>query len=272
MTMVPQTEYIPTRELIALNSQRAIITGGAAGIGLAISRRLAEAGATVFVVDKNRDGAKKAARELNKYGYPVHFLQCDISREEEVREMVAVAVGKMGSIDILVNNAGIYPRVPLAQMSGDEFEQVMSVNLKATFLCCREVSQQMIAKGTGGSMVNIASIDAIHPSSSGLSAYDASKGGVLTLTKSLALELGRHDIRVNAVAPGVILTEGIFSQLGNSSTKGDKAELKALMSRIVLGRMGRADDVSRVVLFLVSDLASYMTGSVVVVDGGYLIS
>ena len=130
----------------------------------------------------------------------------------------------------------------------------------------------MIAKGIGGSIVNIASIDSMHPSSEGLVAYDASKGGVLTLTKSLALELGQYDIRVNAVAPGVILTEGVFSQLHSTSTKRDKAELKALMSRMVLGRMGRADDVSRVVLFLVSDLASYMTGSVVVVDGGYLIS
>jgi len=270
--MVPQTEYIPTRELITLNSRRAIVTGGAAGIGLAISRRLAEAGATVFIVDKNLDGAKEAARELSSYGYQVMYMQCDVSQEKEIREVVAVAADKMGSIDILVNNAGIYPKVPMAQMTGDDFEQVIAVNLKGAFICCREVSQQMIKKGIGGSIVNIASIDSTHPSSEGLAAYDSSKGGVLTLTKSLALELGKYDIRVNAVAPGAIVTEGVFSILGESSTKQDRAELKALMSRMVLGRMGRADDVSRVVLFLVSDLASYMTGSVVVVDGGYLIA
>lgn len=270
--MVPKTKYTPSKDLINLSSKSAIVTGGAAGIGLAISHRLAEAGATVIIADKNLEGAQKAAQELAGYGYQAIPLQCDVSSEEEVCQMVAKVVVETGSIDILVNNAGIYPRVPLAEVTGDNFDQVLAVNLKGTFLCCREVSQKMIEQRKGGCIINITSIDSIHPSSRGLAAYDSSKGGVLTLTKSLALELGQHDIRVNAVAPGAIVTEGVLSRLGESSTKQDRAELKALMSRIALGRMGRPDDISRVVLFLASDLSGYMTGSLVVADGGYLIS
>ena len=270
--MVPKKEYVPTKDLISLTTKSAIVTGGATGIGFAISRRLAEAGATVVIVDKNPEGAEKAAQELVDYGYQAILLQCDVSREEEVCKMVAEAVEKTDGIDILVNNAGIFPRVPLAEVTGDDFDQVLAVNLKGTFLCCREVSRKMIEFKRRGSIINIVSIDSVHPSSTGLVAYDASKGGVLTMTKSLALDLGRHDIRVNAVAPGVIVTEGVRSRLGDSSTKQDRAELRAIMSRIVLGQMGRPDDVSRVVLFLASDLSGYMTGSLVVVDGGYLIS
>jgi len=269
--MVPQQGYIPTRELVNLSLKKAVVTGGATGIGWAISLRLAEAGAGVLIADKNLVEANNASRKLTDGGYQAISVQCDVSLEDEVRVMVNTAVKEMGGIDILVNNAGIYPRVPLEQTTGDTFEQVLAVNLKGTFLCSREVSQQMITQGKGGCIINIASIDAVHPSSTGMAAYDASKGGVLMLTRSLALELGRHDIRVNAVVPGAIVTEGISSHFSGSAREG-RAELKAFMSRMVLGRMGKADDVSRVVLFLASDLASYITGSLVVADGGYLIS
>jgi len=195
-----------------------------------------------------------------------------VSREAEVKNMVKTAVKEIGGIDILVNNAGIYPRIPLAQMTGDDFDQVISVNLKGVFLCSREVSQQMIVQRRGGCIINIASIDAIHPSTEGLSAYDASKGGVLTVTKSMARELGKYDIRVNVIAPGGILTEGVRSLLAEQSAEQGKAQLKAFMARMLLGRMGEADDIGRVALFLASDLAGYMTGSLVVVDGGYLIT
>lgn len=270
--MVSPKDYIPVNRLIDLTDKVTIVTGGATGIGFTISYRLAEAGAGLLIVDANGEKAQQASQELRSYGYQASSLQCDVSREEEVRNMVKTAVKQMGSVDILVNNAGIYPRIPLAQMTGGDFEQVVSVNLKGTFLCTREVSQQMIAQGRGGCIINIASIDAIHPSSEGMSAYDASKGGVLTLTKSMARELGRYDIRVNAIAPGAILTEGVRSLLTGSSTDQGKAQLKAFMARMLLGRMGEADDIGRVALFLASDLASYMTGSLVVVDGGYLVA
>jgi len=259
-------------DLISLAGKRAIVTGGAMGIGFAISYRLAEAGASVIIVDTNDERAQQASQELVDCGYQAAYIRCDVSKEEEVRDMVAGAVEKMGGIDILVNNAGIYPRIRLERMTGDDFEQVVSVNLKGTFLCSREVSQRMIERGESGCIINIASIDSLRPSAKGLSAYDASKGGVLTLTKSLALELGQNDIRVNAIAPGGIMTEGVKSQLNGVTREQGMAQLKEFMARIPLGRMGDADDVARVALFLASDLSSYMTGSLVVVDGGHLIS
>ena len=265
-------ERPPLSQLIDFSNKKAIVTGAATGIGFAIAYRLAEAGASILIVDTNSEQAQQASQKLRSYGYQASSLQCDVSCEEEVRSMVKIAAKKMGGIDILVNNAGIYPRIPLAQMTGDNFEQVVSVNLKGTFLCSREVSQRMLEQGRGGCIINITSIDAIHPSSEGLSAYDASKGGVLTLTKSMARELGRHDIRINAIAPGGILTEGVRALFAEQSAVQGKAQLKAFMAHMLLGRMGEADDIGRVALFLASDLASYMTGSLVIVDGGYLIS
>jgi len=183
----------------------------------------------------------------------------------------AITAGK-SKIDILVNNAGIFPRNPLAETTLEQFNRVLSVNLEGTFLCSREVGKAMITSGNGGSIINLASIDALHPSSAGMAAYDASKGAVLSMTRSLALELGRHDIRVNAVAPGGILTDNLKSYLSGNATNEGRAQLKSFMARMPLGRMGRPDDVARVVLFLASEMAGYMTGSLVVVDGGFLIS
>ena len=273
--MTVPNDFTPIRELISLGGKRAIVTGGAMGIGYAISYRLAESGATVLIADIDNDEAQRAVEQLVSYGYKANSAHCDVSQSESVKSMVSTAVESMGGVDILVNNAGIYPRTPLPEMTADSFEQVIAVNLKGTFLCSQEVSLRMIEQRKSGCIINIASIDSIHPSSKGLSAYDASKGGVLTLTKSLALELGQHDIRVNAIAPGGIATKNVLSHTGESSkeeTKAQLKELKAFISRMALGRMGRADDIGRVALFLASDLASYMTGALVVVDGGYLIS
>lgn len=273
--MTLPNKQAPISELIDLTGKRAIVTGGAMGIGFAISCRLAEAGATVLIADTNAEAAQKAIEELKSCGYKATLTQCDVSNEEEVKAMVDSAVKEMGGIDILVNNAGIYPRIPLEQMTGHGFEQVMSVNLKGTFLCSRYASQKMIEQRRGGCIINIASIEAVHPSSTGMSAYDASKGGVLMLTKSTARELGQHGIRVNAIAPGGIMTQGVLSHVGTTSKEEEKEqlkELKAFMARMALGRMGDADDIARVALFLASDLASYITGDLIVVDGGYLIS
>jgi 2-deoxy-D-gluconate 3-dehydrogenase len=265
-------ENTSIKELISLNGKGAIVTGGARGIGLAISRRFTEAGATVLIADTDAEEAQKVAGEIKSQGYNVKHVNCNITKEADVQAMAVGAVNKLGGIDILVNNAGIYPRKPIDEMTCEDFVSVISVNLTGTFLCSRYIAKEMVFKQKGGCILNIASIEALHPSSTGMSAYDASKGGVLMLTKSMARELGQHDIRVNAIAPGAIKTKGVLSHTSPSSERAQLKELKAFLSRIVLGRMGDADDVARVALFLASDLASYITGEMIVVDGGYLIS
>jgi NAD(P)-dependent dehydrogenase (short-subunit alcohol dehydrogenase family) len=273
--MSASQEDIPLKDLISLAGRNAIVTGGASGIGSSITRRLAEAGASTLIADTDAEAAAKTMQIIEDKGHQSAFIECDISREGDVRSMVSSSVSQLGSIDILVNNAGIYPRKPFIEMTGEDFERVIAVNLLGAFLCSRYASLEMIKNQKGGCIINIASIDALHPSSTGMSAYDASKGGVVMLTKSLARELGPHDIRVNAIAPGAILTRAIHSHIDTITGEEERAqlkELKAFMSRMALGRMGDADDVARVVLFLASELASYITGDLIVVDGGYLIS
>ena len=269
--MTPQKKYIPIQELLDLSGKRSIVTGGATGIGLSISYRLAEAGATVVIADIDENAAIQAGDDLKERGFTVFPVRCDVGDEKDIRSMIDSAVQKMGGVDILVNNAGVYPHIPLEQMTPEDLERVLAVNLSGTFNCSREVSRHMIEQDRGGCIINIGSIDSLHPSSKGLSAYDASKGAVLSLTRSLALELGAHDIRVNAIIPGGILTGGVLAQSSKDPTREGRAQLKAFMSRMVLGRMGDADDVGRVALFLASDMSSYITGSTIVVDGGYLI-
>jgi len=265
-------EYPTAQELIKLTDKGAIVTGGAVGIGYAIAYRLAEAGAKTLIVDINGEKAAQASKELKGNRFWVESLACDISGEKAVGNMVGEAANILGSIDILVNNAGIYPQIPLAEITEKNFDNVMSVNLKGTMLCSQAASGKMIEQGKGGCIVNIASIEAIHSSGDGMAAYAASKGAVLTLTKSLARELGKHDIRVNAIIPGCIVTEGVRSVFSGPASSEAKAQLKAFMSRMLLGRMGESDEIGRVALFLASDLASYITGSMVVVDGGYLVT
>jgi NAD(P)-dependent dehydrogenase (short-subunit alcohol dehydrogenase family) len=265
-------ENIPLKELIDLTGKNGIVTGGAMGLGLAICRRLAEAGARVLIADLNVSEAKKSSDELNSLGYDTDFIECNVAEESDVKKMISDAVRLLGGIDILVNNAGVYPRKPLDEMTGEDFERVISVNLTGTFLCSRYAIQEMIKKQKGGCIINIASIEAVHPSSTGMSAYDASKGGILMLTKSMAREAGSHGIRVNAIAPGGIKTRGILSHTGVSPDRSQLKELKSFISRIALDRMGDADDIARVALFLASELSAYVTGDLIVADGGYLVS
>jgi 2-deoxy-D-gluconate 3-dehydrogenase len=268
--MNPPYKYPSINKLISLGVKKALVTGGAAGIGFAIIYRLAEAGAEVAIIDANEEKGQLAAQTILNYGFSAFFLKCDVSQEEEVKATVDKAISRMGQVDILINNAGIFPLTPIIDINAGDIEKVLSINLKGVLYFSREVSRWMIKHNHKGCIVNLASIDSIHPSHSGLSIYDASKGAVLTLTKSLARELGPSDIRVNAIAPGGILTEGVISRIGSIS--GTRDGLKSFLTRIPLGKMGVADDIGRAALFLASDLSSYMTGSLITVDGGYLVS
>ncbi len=189
--------------------------------------------------------------------------------------MVEEAVKLYGKVNILVNNAGIYPSIPVSQMTLSDFEKVIAVNLEGVFLCTKYVSEQMIKQGNGGKIINITSIDALHPSSVGLAHYDASKHGVWGFTKNVALELAVHKIWVNAIAPGGILTPGVEALQKTIPVKQEAdmtALMKTFLAKIPMQRLGDADEIGKVALFLASDMASYMTGTQIIVDGGVLLS
>ncbi len=263
----------PLTQLINLSFRTAIVTGGARGIGYGIAYRLAEAGANVVVADLKQEEADEAAGKLTARGFKAKGIVTDVSNEESVKNLVRQTSEVFGSVDILVNNAGIYPPTPLSQMSLEQFKKVLSVNLEGVFLCTKYVSGQMIAQQRGGRIINITSIDALHPSMVGLAHYDASKHGVWGFTKNAALELAPHKIWVNAIAPGGIATPGVAQmQSASTSEANQKAATEAFLNKIPMRRMGEADEIGRAVLFLASELSSYMTGAQIVVDGGALLS
>jgi 2-deoxy-D-gluconate 3-dehydrogenase len=260
--------------LLNFSGKVAIVTGGGVGIGFGIAYRLAEAGANVVISTRKEEQGIRAAKELTSKGFEAIAITTDVSVEESVKHMVRETVKKYGSTDILVNNAGIYPQIPLRQMTLNEFKEVIAINLEGVFLCTKYVSEQMIARGRGGRIINITSIDALHPSSVGLAHYDASKHGVWGFTKNIALELAPYKIWVNAIAPGGILTPGTQKlQQSMPVTQGIDMQkmLEAFLEKIPMKRLGDPDDIGKVALFLASDMSSYMTGSQIIVDGGVLL-
>lgn len=261
---------VPLVELFNLSSKTAIVTGGAMGIGLGIATRLAQAGANVVIADINEEVGSAAVLELEKKGHKAAFIKTDVSNESDVQATTDFAVSTFGTIDILVNNAGIYPQVPMLEMKLDTFEKILAINLKSVFLFTKAVAEVMIKQGKGGKIINITSIDALHPSAVGLAVYDASKHGLWGFTKNTALELAPHNIQVNAIAPGGITTPGTGA--GKPVSPAMEAVIKKFLEKIPMKRMGEPDDIGKVALFLASDLSSYMTGSQVVVDGGVLLS
>lgn len=264
----------PSTKLLDLSGKTAIVTG-AVGIGYGIAYRLAEAGAKVMIASRTEQDAIASAKKLTDKGWNAKAVRTDVANEEDVKNMVKVTIDAFGSIDILVNNAGIYPSIPVMQMNLSDFEKVLAINLKGVFLCTKYTAEQMIKQGKGGKIINITSIDALHPSSVGLAHYDASKHGVWGFTKNVALELAPHKIWVNAIAPGGILTEGVKklqSQHPSTATIDQAKLMEVFLAKIPMHRLGEPDDIGKVALFLASDMASYMTGSQIIVDGGVLLS
>lgn len=259
------------QELLNLSNKIGIITGGAKGIGYGISYRLAEAGAKVVIADMDETAAQEASQELIGKGWLADALKVDVSSEEDVKQMINVCKEKYGSVDILVNNAGIYPSIPLDTMTVEQFEKVIDINLRSVFLTTKYVAEIMKLQG-GGKIINISSIDALHPSSIGLAHYDASKHAVWGFTKASALELAEYKIWVNAIAPGGIKTPGAAAMSQGVPADHVAAQTQAFMAKIPMHRLGEPDDIGLVALFLASDMSSYMTGEQIVVDGGVLLS
>lgn len=264
-------EIMAFQKLLDLSGKTAVVTGGAMGIGLGVVTRLAEAGASVMIADMNGDAARESAEKLQQKGFKVEAVKCDVSNEADVKKMVEEAVAKFGGLDIIVNNAGIFPTIPLSKMTVADFDKVIAVNLRGVFLCTDYASKQMISQGHGGKIINITSIDALHPSMIGLAHYDASKHGVWGFSKNSALELAEHKIWVNAIAPGGVATPGV-AKMSDPDGANSADSIDAFLARIPMHRMGIPDDIGKVALFLASEMSSYMTGSQIVVDGGVLLN
>jgi len=236
----------------------ALVTGGSRGIGREICKLFASEGARVMVVDVALEGARETARIC---GENALAFKMDVSNAEEVEKVVEEIVSAAGKIDILVNNAGITRDNLLLRMSDEEWDTVIAVNLRGVFLCTRAVAREMLRQRSG-SIINISSVSGLH-GNAGQANYSASKAGIVGLTKTAAKELASRNIRVNAVAPGFIRTE-------MTEVLPQKVKDSALAG-IPLKRFGEAGDVAKAILFLASPSSSYITGQVIVVDGGMAI-
>jgi len=241
-----------------LKGKNSIITGGARGIGKTIALGLAGNGSNIAICDVNPEILQEAKKEIEATGVEVISGKVDVTNSEDVQKFAQKALDKFGKIDILINNAGITRDGLLVRMNEADWDAVLNVNLKGTFICTKIVSKIMM-KQRSGKIVNIASIIGI-TGNAGQANYAASKGGVIAFTKSVAKELASRNINVNAIAPGFIET-----QMTEKLSEDVKAGIRKM---IPLDRWGSAKDVANLALFLVSDNSSYITGQVVQVDGG----
>ena len=249
-----------------LTGKVALVTGGASGIGRATALTFAREGAKLVIADMHEEGGQQTVHMIRENGGDATFVQVDVSRAIEVEAMISATVETYGRLDCAHNNAGIgsRPRVRLHELSEEGWDQVMSINLKGVWLCMKYEILQMLQQGNGA-IVNTASIMGLVGSWSRSGAYNASKHGVVGLTKTAALEYATAGIRVNAVCPGYIRTPLIAEAL----TSNPEMEAQ-IIARHPVGRMGRPEEIAEAVVWLCSDAASFVTGHTMTVDGGYV--
>jgi len=247
-----------------LDNKTAIVTGARRGIGRAIALALAKEGANVVVSDISQEDCQKVVTEIEGLGRRGLALKCNVASRAEVEDMVRRTVAEFGKVDILVNNAGIISFKPFLELTDEDWDNTLNVNLKGQFLCARAVAKEM-AKNKWGRIINIASI-----SSGGcgiafplVAHYTASKGGVMALTEALAVELTPQGINVNAICPGAIDTDMV-------KAVKEGGQLEQILLRIPKGRLGQPEDIANLAVFLASDESDYITGAAIVIDGGWL--
>ena len=246
-----------------LRGQTAIVTGAGSGNGRGIALRFAEEGAGVVCADVDEAGAQETVAQIEAAGGTAVASVVDVSDRRQVEAMVALAVERFEGVDALVNNAGVETLVPFLELEENAWDRIVGVNLKGAFLCGQAVARQMVDTGRAGGIVNITSVNA-KIALKGQAHYTASKGGLLMLTKSMALDLAEHGIRVNAIGPGVIETQMTVNSLADPERRA------MLLGKVPLGRVGQPRDIANAALFLVSDESDYVTGTTLYVDGGWL--
>lgn len=249
-------------KLFDLTGRTAVITGGSRGLGYAMAAGLASAGADVMLVSRNEDQAAAAAVEIaNAYGHRAVGFRADVTSADDCREMIDRAIAAFGKIDILINNAGVNIRGPIDALSYDQFRQVQQINVDGLWLACRAVVPHM-KQARSGRIINVASTLGV-VGLENRTPYAASKGAVVQLTRSLALELASFEVCVNAICPGPFLTPM------NEPIAQDEHTQKFIVGAVALGRWGRMEEIQGAAIFLASDAASYVTGSLLTVDGGW---
>ena len=247
-----------------LKDKVALVTGGSRGIGTAICKAFAEEGAKVVVnYNTNGEKAEQVVKEIKeKYGTDAIAVGANVADESQVVEMFSKVVEKFSKVDILVNNAAVCPVGPVREMELEKWQQAMDVNLNGTFLCSREFTKLQVEMGIKGRLVNIVSKAAFQGSTSGKTPYDASKGGIVTFTVALAREMAPFGVGINAVAPGLVMTDMVAELINKDPEK--------YLNRVPLHRIAEPKEIADVVLFLSSERSSYMTGATVDVTGGML--
>ena len=251
--------YIGFEKLLNLEGKTAIVTGGANGIGLAVSKRLCEAGAQVAMASL----AEENSSEIMDAGYEAIFVKTNVTKKEDVKNLIQTTLDKYDKIDILVNCAGIYPLCPIHEIDEGFWDKVFSINIRATFFISQQVTSQMIKQGNGGCVVNLSSICAHRPMPNHCT-YDSTKGAVVSMTRNMAYMLAEHGIRVNSISPGLTATPGnlepeLFKQLQDAGT----------LDHIPMHRPGEPYEIASAILFLCSPMASFVTGIDMKVDGGW---
>jgi gluconate 5-dehydrogenase len=252
-----------TLDLFRLDGKTAIVTGGGRGLGRYMAEALSDAGANLVLCSRKLEPLEEVRDEIEARGGEALALQCDVTEQEDVEEAVSAAQETFGSVDILVNNSGATWGAPPTEMPSEQFERVLAVNVRGTFLMAQAAGRRMIERGSGGTIVNVASIAALvggHPDYMQTVGYNSSKGAVISMTRDLATSWAAYGITVNAIAPGWFPTRmsgGLIERFE-----------ERMLEDIPLGRFGNPEDLKGVVVFLASPAAAYITGQTIVVDGG----
>jgi NAD(P)-dependent dehydrogenase (short-subunit alcohol dehydrogenase family) len=248
-----------------LKNKVVVITGARRGMGKADALLFAQKGAKVVVSDISQEDCQKVVDQIEKKGGQAIAVKCDVSKKEEVDNLFRKTIEKFGRVDVLVNNAGICEFKPFIDLTEEEWDRTLNINLKGYFLCAQAAAKEM-AKQKSGVIVNIASVamGQVGVGFLNIVHYCASKGGIAAMTEAMALELAPYNIRVNAIAPGMIETPML------DPIKQDPKAMEGILARVPLNRMGKPEEIADLVVFLASDKSSYITGSIVVIDGGWL--
>jgi gluconate 5-dehydrogenase len=252
-----------TLDLFRLDGKTVIVTGGGRGLGRYMAEALSDAGANLVLCSRKLEPLEEVRDEIEARGGEALALLCDVTEQEDVEKVVSAAIEAFGSIDVLVNNSGATWGAPPTEMPSEQFDRVLAVNVRGTFLMSRAAGRRMIERGSGGTIINVASIAALvggHPDYMQTVGYNSSKGAVISMTRDLATSWAVHNITVNAIAPGWFPTR-------MSGGLIEKFE-ERMLEDIPLGRFGNPEDLKGVVVFLASPAAAYITGQTIVVDGG----